>query len=198
MRPRHLAALVLASSLAAPAAGAAQEAAARLPGARALKVAAGLGMVAASDQGGVPVEGTGDGLYAGAEYVLRPASWFSPRLYGGLLLTKPAADCGPGVQPCDVSASYAFGGAKARFLAPIPWVAPFLELGFGLSLGQFTTQSGPLVDVREVGLTYHWPFTLGVALGAHRQYELAFVYLFHPQQAQFSGGFAFGYQFDLD
>ncbi len=194
MNALRLAALSLL--LAAPGLTLADGPPARLPGTRALELSAGLGMVAASDQGGVPVNGTGEGLYASAEYVLRPSSWFSPRLYGGLLLTRAANDCG--AQPCDVSARYAFGGAKARLLAPIPWVAPFIELGVGLSLGHFTTRSGTLVDVDKAGSTYHWPFSIGVAFGAGRQYEVALAYLFHPQQSQFSGGITFGYQLDLD
>jgi len=175
----------------------------RIPGTRALKLSVGLGLVAADQQEGpggalVDVPGSGHGPYAAGEYVLRPMSWFSPRLYGGLLITRAVSDCGPGVQPCDVSASYVFGGGKLRLLLPIPYLAPYFEFGVGFSLGRFSTRSGALVDVRQVGLAYHVPITLGVALGERRQYELAFVYYFHPEQQQVSGAVAIGYQLPLD
>lgn len=81
---------------------------------------------------------------------------------------------------------------------PIPWVAPFLELGLGGSLGTFSTQDGQAVAETAKGLTYHVPVGLGLALGRRREFELAFQYLFHDAQKQFSGAVALGIQFPLD
>jgi hypothetical protein len=170
----------------------------RAPGYRALKASAGLGLAAASQQGGQTVSGSGKGFYGDVEYVVRPSSWFSPRFYGGLVLAFPASDCGPRVVPCDVSAQYLFGGAKARVMVPIPWVGPFVELGLGASLGRFSTRSGQAVDRRTNGLAYHVPFAIGLALGERRQFEFSFQYLSHPAQEQFSGAIALGVQFPLD
>lgn len=197
MRHRHLALAALVALLAAPPALAAEEAG-PVHGPGALRLSAGLGLVAAERKGDVDVPGTGQGLLAAGEYVLWPEAWFSPRAYGGLVLTWPARDCGDGVAPCDVSASLVYGGAKARFTLPIPWVAPYFEVGLGLSLGKFSTRSGSAVDLYYLGPTYHVPVTAGVAFGARRQLDVALVYLYHPEQKQFSGGVAVGYQFDLD
>lgn len=169
-----------------------------LPGYRALKVDAGLGQAYASNQNDRTVEGSGQGFYGGVEYVLRPESWFSPRLYTGLILAFPRSDCGLQVQPCDVSAQFVFAGAKARVMIPIPWVAPFIELGLGGSLGHFSTRSGQVVARHTDGLAYHVPYALGLALGERRQFEIAFTYLSHPAQAQVSGAVAIGVQFLLD
>jgi hypothetical protein len=190
-----------ALSLAAPALVRAEEMpeeSTRLPGYRAMKASAGIGFVWADDRNGQAVQGSGEGFYGSAEYVLRASSWFSPRVYAGLIIAPPRSDCGAHVLPCDVAARFLFGGAKARTLVPIPWIAPFLELGFGVSVGQFSTRSGLAVSQATNGIAYHVPFSVGVALGEHRQFELAVQYLDHPAQGQTSGALAFGMQFPLD
>ncbi|HET7788890.1 MAG TPA: hypothetical protein VFL36_23140 [Myxococcales bacterium] len=149
---------------------------------RALGIAAGLGLAAPQRQNGQDVSGSGIGGYAEVEYIIRLNDWFTPRAYSGLLLTSPQADCGAGVTPCDVSAKIVFAGGKFRLMAPIPYVGPFLELGLGSSLGRISTRSGRAVDVTYSGLTYHVPVTLGLALGRRHEFELAFQYLFHPDQ----------------
>jgi hypothetical protein len=193
---RSLALAALAALLSARPA-LAEEPAEERPGWQALNLVAGMGLVAADRQRDVQVPGSGAGLLVSGEYVLWPTSWFSPRAYGGLLLTWPARACGEGVQPCDVSAKLVYGGGKARFTLPTPWVAPFFEAGLGVSLGEFRTRSGSLVDLYYLGPAYHVPVTAGVAFGARRQLEVALVYLYHPAQAQFSGGVVLGWQLDL-
>src|SRR5438128_2647440 len=112
-------------------AGAAHAAAEDEESPRAVGLAAGLGLAFPERQGGQDVSGRGTGAYAEAEYIFRPVHWFTPRLYAGLLLTAPESNCGAGVVPCDVSAKIFFAGAKLRLMAPIPYVGPFIELGFG-------------------------------------------------------------------
>lgn len=169
-------------------------------GTRALKGALGLGYAFPEESGGkTATDGYGQGVYADFEYVVWPASWFSPRAYSGLVVAPAkAGSCGAGVAPCDVSSAYAFAGAKARLLPPIPWVAPFLEAGLGISLGRFSTQSGQIVGRVTKGVAYHVPFAIGLAMGRQRGFELGLQYLFHPEQKQFSGAWALGVQVELD
>ena len=164
----------------------------------ALQVSAGLGLAAAAPQNGVHENGTGSGGYASVEYVYQRVDWATPRLYTGLLLSTPQSDCGAGVSPCDVSANIFFLGGKLRLMAPIPYVGPFLEAGIGLSAGHISTRSGYAVDVTGSGIMYHVPFALGLALGPRHEYDIAFQYLFHPEQKQFCGAFALGVRFGLD
>jgi hypothetical protein len=143
------------------------------------------------------INGSGSGVMAQAEYVYAKKVWVTPRAYSGLLFTTPDDDCDSGVTPCDVASKIWFLGGKVRLLAPIPYVAPFFELGVGASIGSLSTQVGDLVNVEHYGAAYHVPFALGIAFGEHRDFELSFHYLFHPQQYQFSGAIAFGVGFAL-
>jgi hypothetical protein len=178
-------------------AGAAQAADADDESPRAVGLAAGLGLALPDRQGGQDVSGRGTGAYAEAEYIFRLAHWFTPRLYGGVLLAAPESNCGAAVVPCDVSARIFFAGAKFRLMAPIPYVGPFIELGIGASAGRISTRSGQRVDVTGEGLMYHVPVALGLALGGRHQFEVAFQYLFHPEQQQVCGAVALGVTLDL-
>jgi hypothetical protein len=159
----------------------------------AMSVSAGLGFAFPSAE----IKGSGEGLYLAGEYVYRRTEWLTPRAYAGLLITRPQGDCGAGPATCDVSAQIFFLGAKVRLLAPIPYVAPFIELGLGASLGHLSTISGNAVDVTSNGIFYNVPFTLGLALGGNHQFELEFTYLFHPEQQQMSGAAAVGLTFPI-
>jgi len=178
-------------------AGAAHAAAADDESSRAVGVAAGLGFAFPERQNGQDVSGRGTGAFAEAEYIFRPAHWFTPRLYAGVLLAAPDSNCGAGVVPCDVSAKIFFAGAKFRLMAPIPYVGPFIELGFGASAGHISTRSGQKVDVTGDGIMYHVPVALGLALGGRHQFEIAFQYLFHPEQKEFCGAAALGLTLEL-
>jgi hypothetical protein len=163
---------------------------------RQLGILVGLGMVVADGTSASQVNGYGSGLYASAEYAFRASSWFSPRLYGGLLYAPTVgSSCEPEVSPCDVSGRYVFAGAKARLTAPIPWVAPFAELGLGASVGRFSSRYGTVVDRSATGLTYHVPVAVGLAVGPHHGLELSFQYLVHPALLQTGGGTAIGFRF---
>jgi hypothetical protein len=157
-----------------------------------LIVSAGLG-------GSIPYQGnhgSGTGLYVEGEYAVEPTNWFIPRAYAGLLLTFPnTSSCdSPGV-PCDVSAKIGFVGVKARLIAPIPYVAPFFELGVGLSVGVLTTRT-PQENDGSVNVAYHIPVTLGLALGKDHNVEVALGYLVHPT-IQADGALAFSLSFPL-
>jgi len=154
-------------------AGAAHAAAGDDESSRAVGMAAGLGLSFPERQNGQEVSGRGTGAYAEAEYIFRLAHWFTPRLYAGALLTAPDSNCGAGVVPCDVSAKIFFVGAKFRLMAPIPYVGPFIELGFGASAGHISTRSGYQVNVTGDGIMYHLPVALGLALGGRHQFEIA-------------------------
>ena len=165
---------------------------------RALGLSAGIGSVSAQRQNGQDVDGRGAGAYAQAQYIFRPAHWFTPRLYVGTVLATPdSGSCGAGVDPCDVSAKIFFFGGKFRLMAPIPYVGPFIELGIGGSVGHMSTRSGQQVDATGKGLMYHVPFGIGLALGERHQFEIAGQGLVHPEQKQICGGIALGVTLDL-
>jgi hypothetical protein len=144
------------------------------------------------------VDGSGVGGYGQVEYIYRYVEWATPRAYVGALITGSNSDCGANVAPCEVSANIAFLGVKLRLLAPIPYVAPFVELGVGGSVGALRTRVDGWVDESKDGVTYHIPVGLGLALGSEHEYELSFQYLVHPRERNLGGAFAFGLTFALD
>jgi hypothetical protein len=140
---------------------------------------------------------TSAGVYGGAEFVLVPSMWFSPRLYGGVLFTSTDASTCP-TPACDVSAKIGFLGVKGRLTIPIPYVAPFFELGIGMSVGTLTTRVYD-TNVDFTGVTYHVPFAIGLSFGNKHDYvvDLAFSYLEHPAQSQLNGAIALSLAFGL-
>jgi hypothetical protein len=100
-----------------------------------------------------------------------------------------------GAAPCDVSAKMAFLGGKFRLTAPIPYVAPFLELGIGLSLGVLTAQT-PYGDGTAY-FTYNIPISFGLVLGKDQSVDLGIITLLQPSVAQSVGGFVVGLAFPL-
>jgi hypothetical protein len=140
--------------------------------------------------------GTG-GLVSG-ELVFKFEPAFSPRVYGGLILTWPdRASCGIGVEPCDVSSKLAFAGVKAHLTVPIPYVAPFVEGGIGGSAGSIATHVGAQYNRSHSGVAYHIPVAVGVALGETHAYEVSISYLYYPSYAHLDGALAFGFAFSL-
>jgi hypothetical protein len=162
-------------------------------------VSLGLGLSSPLDETvrGQKVQGSGEGVWVAAEYIERRNDWLAPHVYSGVVVTTPQHDCGPMVSPCDVSARVFFMGAKMRLTFPIPYVAPFLELGLGASLGAIRTKIGDLVDVDRRGVMYHIPFGIGLAVGRRHQVEIALEYLYYPEQVQFNGAAALGMTFTL-
>jgi hypothetical protein len=147
---------------------------------------------AADSQSGYAV-----GLFLAAEYVRWPGSWFTPRAYYGITVTASGrAFCTDTrdlpVAPCDVGTQAAFAGVKVRLMAPIPYVGPFIELGIGGSLGFFHMRIGNVVDREHAGVTPHFPFAVGLALGREHKVDLTFSYLLHPGTEQLWGGVGIG------
>lgn len=139
-----------------------------------------------------------DGLFAQGELVLKVTSWFELRPYAGLILTnsngKDVND-----NPTDERAetkAFLLGG-KARLRAPIPYVAPYVEIGIGTSIGKFETFAG-FDNIDKSGIIYHIPFSIGLELGKNNNVDLGLVYYFQPTVEQFVGAFALGITFPLN
>lgn len=162
---------------------------------------AGLGLSYADDDSAAG----GRGFYLQAEYAYGLSAWFQPRAYAGVVATSSKdEEAGPmhlpcqsaAGGPCEVSAQIGFLGAKGRVIIPIPYVAPFFELGLGLSLGKLTTMTNP-TDERRMGLHIHVPFALGLLIGGRYRFEVSFQYLAHPAAAQTAGAVAVGFMWGL-
>src|SRR5262245_34834938 len=104
-----------------------------------LSIEAGYGMTLAF-KGSVP---RGDGFYASVAYVLVPSAWVRGAAYAGTALTfsGTSSGCREAGLECDVSTKIGFLGIKGRLTIPIPFVAPFLELGIGTSIGEIRTRT---------------------------------------------------------
>ncbi len=89
-----------------------------------------------------------------------------------------------------MSAEIGVLGIKGRLTIPIPYVAPFLETGLGMSVGALSTQTID-IDKRLSGVTYNIPFSIGLTFGVgqRRFLDLAFAFLFHPEVSQIDGAF---------
>lgn len=138
-----------------------------------------------------------DGLFAQAELVLKVASWVEFRPYAGLILTSSNGE-DLNSNPTDEKAeSKAFLlGGKARVRAPIPWVAPYVEIGIGTSIGKFETLTA-FDNIDKNGIIYHIPFSLGLELGKNNNLDLGFTYYFQPSVEQYAGAVAVGISFPL-
>ena len=158
-----------------------------------LVVSAGLGATVTAKK---DHDGGGTGVYAGAEYAWRPGSFFSPRLYGGILLTFPDEESCGLETACDVQSKIGFAGGKLRLMAPIPYVGPFIELGLGVAVGYLRTLDVD-VDERTSGVAVQIPIALGLALGDKHQFDVMFLFLGHPSEPQGSGALAVGLAFPM-
>lgn len=94
------------------------------------------------------------------------------------------------------SKAFLFGG-KARVCAPIPYIAPYLETGLGLSIGSFETYT-PSTNSSKNGLIMHIPFSIGLAVGKKHNIDIGFTYYYHQSAKQFSGATAFGLSFPMN
>lgn len=143
------------------------------------------------------VDITSSGFYVQGEYVLGLSKWFGIRPYAGLIVTSTDKNTNIESQPEYKVTSKAFLlGGKARISAPIPWVAPYFEVGIGLSMGSFETFT-PYTSIKKNGVVMHVPYTIGLALGPKHNFEVAFSYYVHPSVEQFNGAAALGFSFSL-
>lgn len=141
---------------------------------------------------------SGSGFYAQGEYVYNFSKWFGIRPYAGLILTK--ADKNVNQQDLTeykVTSNALLLGGKVRVSAPIPWIAPYFEIGIGTSIGSFETYT-PYTNIKHNGILMHIPWSIGLALGRKHNFDIAFTYYDHPYVNQTDGAAAIGFSFPLD
>ncbi|MFI0428405.1 hypothetical protein [Mariniflexile sp. HMF6888] len=159
-----------------------------------IQASIGLGMSAPYEEYNI----MGTGFYAQVEYVYAFKKWLGVRPYAGFISTTPSeSGTDTSLSEYRVTSKAFLLGGKARICAPIPWVAPYFELGIGLSAGSFETYT-PIDNKKESGVLMHIPVTLGLALGKENGVEVAFTYYFHPEINQFSGAAAIGLSFPIN
>ena len=156
-----------------------------------INVNIGLGVSAPYDES----ELDGTGFYAQAEYIYSPLSWFGVRPYAGVIIASGDSD-EPGKQDLKMKTNAALLGAKIRLVAPIPYFAPFIESGVGMSIGSFETHT-EYTNLKKSGVLLHIPFTVGVAIGRRHAAEIKFTYYFNETVRQFSGAAAVGFTFPI-
>jgi hypothetical protein len=139
-----------------------------------------------------------DGFFAQGELVLKVASWVEFRPYAGFIFTSSNGKDVNNNPTDEIAESKAFLlGGKARVRAPIPWVAPYVEIGIGTSIGKFETFTA-FDNIDKSGIIYHIPFSFGLELGRNNTIDLGFTYYFQPSVEQYAGAFAFGITFPLN
>ncbi len=161
---------------------------------KSIDISIGYGLSASYDD----VDIADSGFYLQGEYVLDVSRWLDIRPYAGLVLTKSNGkdiDGNPTIYKSNTQA-FLIGG-KTRITVPIPWVAPYFEVGVGVSIGSFETFT-PFTDIDDSGLVLHIPFSLGLELGSKHNFDIAFTYYYQPSVEQFAGAAAIGISIPLN
>lgn len=141
---------------------------------------------------------TSSGFYAQAEYIWSPRSWFGIRPYAGVVITSgEPTEKQAGTPEYEIQTNAALLGAKVRLVAPIPYVAPFIETGVGMSIGSFKTYTKE-DDLKKSGIIPHIPFSIGLAVGRKHNVEVKFSYYFQETVRQVAGAAAIGMSFPLE
>ena len=76
-----------------------------------------------------------NGFFIQGEYVLKLASWFDLRPYAGFITTSSNGkdlNNNPTFEKAETKALLL--GGKVRLRAPIPYIAPYIEIGIGTSM----------------------------------------------------------------
>ena len=139
-----------------------------------------------------------DGFFAQTELVLSAANWIEFRPYAAFILTSSNGEDlnnNPTTERAETTAVLL--GGKARVRAPIKWVAPYLELGLGASIGKFETFTA-FDNIAKNGIIYHIPLAIGLELGPNNTIDLGLAYFLQPTVEQFAGAFALGVSFPLN
>ncbi|RZS91868.1 hypothetical protein [Aquimarina brevivitae] len=138
------------------------------------------------------------GFFAQGELVLKAASWFELRPYLGFISTSSDGEDVNG-NPTDEKAESkaVLLGGKARVRAPIPWVAPYLELGIGTSIGEFETLTF-YHDIEKGGIIPHIPFSLGLELGRNHDVDVGVALYYQPTVKQGVAALSFGLTFPIN
>ena len=139
------------------------------------------------------VDTVDDGFFMQGELVLKVASWIELRPYAGVIYTT-SNESNP-LTEIATSKALLLGG-RTRLRAPIPWVAPYTEIGIGTSIGKFETFTA-FDDIEKSGFIYHIPWSLGLELGKKNNFDLGFTYYFQPTVEQYAGAVAIGVTFAL-
>lgn len=161
-----------------------------------ITVSAGLGLSALDYED--ESELSGRGFYVHGEYVYGITKWFGLRPYAAIIITSPDKNGNQPGQPIyQISSKALMIGGKVRLCAPIPWIAPFFEVGLGASVGKFETIT-PTSNIEKSGILPHVPVSLGLALGPKHNVELAFSYYYHSSVDQMCGAVEVGFTFPLD
>ncbi len=138
------------------------------------------------------------GFYLQGEYVFELNNWVDVRPYAGLILTKSSdKDLNNNPTLYKSTTNAILIGGKTRITIPIPWVAPYFEVGLGASIGSFETFI-PSTNIDKKGLIMHIPVSLGLELGPKHNIDIGLLYYFQPSVQQFSGAVAFGISFPLN
>lgn len=149
----------------------------------------------------IPYESTDDiadsGFYVQGEFVLQATSWFELRPYLGYFTTSSDGTDLNNNPTDETATSKAFIlGGKARVRAPIPYVAPYFEIGLGTSIGTFETMTA-FSDITKSGMILHIPIAFGLELGKSNNVDLGLSYYIQPSVEQVAGGFALGISIPL-
>lgn len=140
---------------------------------------------------------SGSGFYLQAEYVYAPKTWLGIRPYSGFIFTSPVEeDIESGLSEFEVSTNAFFLGGKVRLSAPIPYAAPYIELGIGTAIGSFRTVT-PFSNINKKGVVLDIPIGFGLVLGRNHNVELGFLYQVKPSLDQISGALAIGVSIPL-
>ncbi len=143
-------------------------------------------------------EVTDDGFFAQGELVLKVKSWIEFRPYAGFILTNSNGEDLNGNPTNEKAETRAFLlGGKVRVRAPVPWVAPYVEIGIGTSIGKFETFTA-FTNIDKSGIIYHIPLSFGLELGRNNNVDLGLAYYFQSSVEQFAGAFAVGITFPLN
>lgn len=143
---------------------------------------------------------SGDGWLARLEYNLGATSYLAWKPYAGLLMTWGSDDTDPrckrAVVECEATTQAVLLGSKVRLALPIPWFAPFAEVGLGFSLGYSRTET--LQNRRHVNGAINFPLALGVALGPAHSVELSLAMFQLGAARQLALGLSLGFRVPID
>ncbi|MFA7444848.1 MAG: hypothetical protein WCY89_02795 [Flavobacteriaceae bacterium] len=136
---------------------------------------------------------SGKGIYLQGEYVMKFSKWIDVRPYAGLIFTESD----PKEPDYEVYSKAFLIGGKLRLTIPIPLIAPYIEMGAGMSIAKFKTITVS-DNIDKSGAILHLPFSLGLQLGTTHKADVAFTYYYHESAQQFAGAVAIGILFPLD
>lgn len=139
-----------------------------------------------------------NGFFAQGELVMKVSSWVELRPYAGFILTNSNGKNLQDEPTNERAESKAFLlGGKVRLRAPIPWIAPYAEIGIGTSIGKFETMTA-YSNFDKSGIIYHIPFSFGLELGRNNNVDIGFITYFQPSVEQYVGALAVGVTIPLE